>query len=55
VETGCYVSIDTDAHAPGQLEWITLGCQQAVDADVPFDRIVNSLVAESLVAWAASH
>jgi putative hydrolase len=55
VETGCYVSIDTDAHAPGQLEWITLGCQQAVDADVPFDRIVNSLDAESLVAWAASH
>ena len=55
VEAGCYVSIDTDAHAPGQLEWISLGCQQAVDAGVADDRIVNALAAESLIAWATSH
>ncbi len=28
LEWGCKVSIDTDAHAPGQLEWQRLGCDQ---------------------------
>jgi putative hydrolase len=55
VESGCYVSIDTDAHAPGQLEWITLGCEQAADAGVPPERIVNALDADELIGWAASH
>jgi putative hydrolase len=55
VDAGCLVSIDTDAHAPGQLEWITLGCEQAADAQVPRERIVNSMDADGLVDWAASH
>lgn len=55
VDSGCSVSIDTDAHAPGQLEWITLGCEQAADAQVPPELIVNSMDAEGLLAWAASH
>ena len=28
---GCLVSIDTDAHAPGQLEWQAYGCERAAD------------------------
>jgi putative hydrolase len=52
---GCSFSIDTDAHAPGQLEWLGRGCRNAVTADVPFERVVNRGTADELVAWAASH
>jgi putative hydrolase len=55
VDAGCYVSIDTDAHAPGQLEWLVLGCEQAVAADVPVERIVTSWGADTLLEWTASH
>jgi putative hydrolase len=52
VEHGCLFSIDTDAHAPGQLEWLELGCQQAVEAAVPVDRIVNGWDRDRFLAWA---
>ena len=52
---GCLVSIDTDAHAPGQLEWLGRGCANAVQAEVPEDRVVNRKSAADLVAWAATH
>ena len=55
VEFGCSFAIDTDAHAPGQLEWLGRGCRNAVTAEVPFERIVNRGTADELVAWAASH
>ena len=55
VEFGCSFAIDTDAHAPGQLEWLGRGCRNAVTAEVPFERIVNRRSADELVAWAASH
>jgi putative hydrolase len=51
----CKVSIDTDAHAPGQLEWQAYGCDKAARCGVPLDAIVNTLPADDLVAWAASH
>ncbi len=49
------VSIDTDAHAPGQLEWQINGCERAVACDVPVERVVNSWEAERLLAWASAH
>jgi len=52
---GCVVSIDTDAHAPGQLEWLTNGCEQAATAGVPDGRIVNAWSTDDVVAWAAGH
>jgi putative hydrolase len=55
VELGCSFAIDTDAHAPGQLEWLGRGCRNAVAAGVPFERVVNSKAADDLVAWAADH
>jgi putative hydrolase len=55
MEHGCKVSIDTDAHAPGQLEWLTFGCDRAVHCGVPPDRIVNRMPADDLLAWTASH
>lgn len=55
VELGCWLSIDTDAHAPGQLEWLGLGCEQAAQAGVDPASIVNSWPAEQLLEWAAEH
>jgi putative hydrolase len=55
VETGCRFSIDTDAHAPGQLDWQPYGCERAEECEVPVDRIVNTMDADGLLAWAASH
>jgi putative hydrolase len=51
----CVVSIDTDAHAPGQLEWQRNGCEQAATAGVPIDRVMNALPADDLLAWTAGH
>jgi putative hydrolase len=55
VEAGCYISIDTDAHAPGQLEWLVLGCEQALMAEVPVERIVTSWKADALLEWTGTH
>jgi putative hydrolase len=51
LELGCNFSIDTDAHAPGQLDFLGYGAQRALDNDVPVDRIVNTWPAERLLAW----
>ena len=54
LEIGCEFSIDTDAHAPGQLDFLGYGAQRALDADVPADRIINTWPADKLVGWAQS-
>lgn len=48
----CFISIDTDAHAPGQLEWQAFGCDKAVRCGVDPERIINTWTADELVAWA---
>jgi putative hydrolase len=53
LDMGCLVSIDTDAHAPGQLEWQVYGCQRAADCGVEPDRIINTRGADDLLAWTA--
>jgi putative hydrolase len=55
VDAGVKVSIDTDAHAPGQLEWQPHGCARAEDAGVDPSLVVNTWSADDLLAWAASH
>ncbi|MGI5212857.1 PHP domain-containing protein [Plantactinospora sp. CA-290183] len=55
VETGCLFAIDTDAHAPGQLDWQRFGCERAARCAVPADRVVNTWPAGQLLDWAASH
>jgi putative hydrolase len=52
VAAGCLFSIDTDAHAPGQLEWQVLGVRKAVACGVGADRVINTLPAGDLAAWA---
>ena len=55
VETGCLFSIDTDAHAPGQLDWQVNGCERAAAHGVPLTDVVNTWTRDDLVAWAADH
>ncbi len=55
LEWDCKVSIDTDAHAPGQLEWQPYGCDKAARHGVDLDAIVNTWAADELLAWTATH
>jgi putative hydrolase len=50
VEAGCEFTIDTDAHAPGQLDWLDYGCTRAVQCGVPVERVRNSWSLEKLLA-----
>jgi putative hydrolase len=55
LDMGCLFSIDTDAHAPGQLDWQPYGCVRAADAGVPPQRVVNTWPVEDLLAWTKDH
>jgi putative hydrolase len=55
VEVDCLMSIDTDAHAPGQLEWQSYGCERAAACAVPAGAVVNTWSAEQVLAWTADH
>ncbi len=50
VAAGCLFAIDTDAHAPGQLDWLGSGCARAEQAGLPPDRVINTRDAASLSA-----
>jgi putative hydrolase len=54
VETGCDFAIDTDAHAPGQLDWQGNGCERAVECGVDIGRVVNARPADDLLRWIRS-
>jgi putative hydrolase len=51
VEAGCRFSIDTDAHAPGQLDWQVLGCERAARCGVGAESVINAWSADDLLAW----
>jgi putative hydrolase len=51
VDYGCYFSIDSDAHATGQLEWQPHGCNRAAECEVPLERVINTWAVEDLLAW----
>jgi len=48
---GCLFSIDTDAHAPGQLSFQEYGCARAEANGVPAARIVNTWPKDKLLEW----
>ncbi|MFF7898673.1 PHP domain-containing protein [Streptomyces sp. NPDC088817] len=52
VEAGVLFSIDTDAHAPGQLDWQIHGCARAEECGVPPERVVTTWTGERLLDWA---
>ncbi|WBO62325.1 PHP domain-containing protein [Streptomyces camelliae] len=51
VAAGVLFSVDTDAHAPGQLDWQILGCARAEECGVPAERVVTTWSAEELLDW----
>ena len=51
VATGCVFAIDSDAHAPGQLEFPAYGAARAEAAGIPPERIVNTWPVAELLAW----
>ncbi|MFE3200047.1 PHP domain-containing protein [Embleya sp. NPDC059237] len=48
---GVYFSIDTDAHAPGQLDWQAHGCARAEECEVPAERVITTWPVDELLAW----
>jgi putative hydrolase len=49
-DMGCQFSIDTDAHAPGQLDWIGSGCVRAEAMGIDLDRVINTRSADQVSA-----
>ncbi|SFE04639.1 putative hydrolase [Blastococcus tunisiensis] len=50
-ELGCEFAIDTDAHAPGQLDWQVNGVERAIECGVPVERVINTWPADRLLTW----
>jgi putative hydrolase len=49
-EAGCIFAIDTDAHAPGQLDWLQNGCDRAQAAGIEAARVINTKTPKDLEA-----
>jgi putative hydrolase len=47
-EMGCVFAIDSDAHAPGQLDWLGNGTVRAEEFGITPDRVINTRRAEEL-------
>lgn len=53
-ELGCHFAIDSDAHAPGQLEWQPFGCDRAAETGIEPDRIINARHLAGLQQWTST-
>ncbi|MDH6123769.1 PHP domain-containing protein [Kitasatospora sp. GP82] len=53
-DAGCLFAIDTDAHAPGQLDWQPYGCARAAAAGIGPERIVTTFTVRQLLTWAGT-
>ncbi|MFI6733229.1 PHP domain-containing protein [Nonomuraea sp. NPDC050451] len=53
-EMGCVFAIDSDAHAPGQLDWQHYGCERAARSGIEADRVVNTWPLKRLLDWTAA-
>ncbi len=51
IGAGCLFAIDSDAHAPGQLDFLDHGCARAEALGVPADRVVNTWPLDRLLSW----
>jgi len=52
IDLGCLFSIDSDAHAPGQLDFLSYGAARAEELGLDPDRIVNTWPGDRLLDWA---
>jgi putative hydrolase len=53
VQAGLLLAIDTDAHAPGQLDWQAYGVERAVECGVDAEQVVTTWKVDDLLAWTA--
>jgi putative hydrolase len=53
MDMGCVFSVDTDAHAPGQLEFQIYGCARAEELGLDPDRVINTWPVERLLEFCA--
>ncbi|MHA7275953.1 PHP domain-containing protein [Arthrobacter sp. Hz1] len=51
LDAGCLFSIDSDAHAPGQLDFLQYGAERAEANGVPADRIITTWPEDRLLGW----
>jgi putative hydrolase len=52
-EIGCLFAINTDAHAPGQLDWLDSGCDRAEQAGIQLARVINTRNAGGMISAGA--
>ncbi|HMO11869.1 MAG TPA: PHP domain-containing protein, partial [Actinotalea sp.] len=55
VEAGCLFTVDSDAHAPGQLDWLVEGCDRLAAHGVDPDRVVTTWPVDRLLEWTHRH
>ena len=51
LDAGCLFSIDSDAHAPGQLSLLDHGAERAVANGIPAERIVTTWPVDKVLEW----
>jgi len=51
-DLGCLFAIDSDAHAPGQLDMKAYGCERAERLGVSAERIITTWPVEKVLEWA---
>ncbi|GAA1271785.1 hypothetical protein GCM10009589_27190 [Arthrobacter pascens] len=54
LDAGCLFSIDSDAHAPGQLDFLQYGAERAERNGVPAERIITTWPLGRLQEWLES-
>ena len=54
-DAGCLFAIDSDAHAPGQLDFLAYGAARAAEAGIDRDRIITTWPLERLLDHARRH
>jgi putative hydrolase len=55
LDAGCLISIDTDSHSPGHLEFVNYGCDKAVEHGIEAERIINTWALDDLLTWTREH
>ncbi|TMR95120.1 PHP domain-containing protein [Nonomuraea basaltis] len=50
-EMGCMFAINSDAHAPGQLDWQRYGCERVARCGIEAERVVNTWPLDRLLEW----
>ncbi|MEA2453436.1 MAG: putative hydrolase [Actinomycetota bacterium] len=50
-DAGCWISMGTDAHSPGEMQYLPVALAAAISVGIPKDKILNFMSADELHAW----